>query len=98
MDGYNIQQLQDKLLAYYAQNCPDEREMYVVLGFANWDDYHAVYNDIWTPEFRYRLYMLKNPYSTVEQAFLAGWQVGWLNAFDSGYDSALEDIENGIAV
>lgn len=94
----NIQQLQDKLLAWYAQGCPDEQEVYVLLGFADWSDYHAVYNQIWTPEFRYRLYILHNPDSTMEQAFIRGVQIGWMDGFDSGYDGALEDLDNGVAV
>lgn len=93
----NIQQIQDKLLAWYAQNRGDE-EVYTLLGFAEWSDYHAVYDDIWTPEFRYQLYILHNPYSTMEQAFVRGLQVGWMDGFDDGYNSALEDLNNGIAV
>lgn len=98
MAEYNIQQLQDKLLAYYAQGCLDNQEVYQMLGFAEWGDYHAVYNDIWTPEFRYRLYLLGNPYSTLEQAFVRGIKVGWMDGFDSGYDAALEDLGKGIAI
>ena len=98
MDGYNIAQLQDKLLAYYAQGCPDEQELYHMLGFAEWDDYHAVYKDIWTSEFRYRLYIVSNPHTTMEQAFLKGVQVGWMDGFDEGYNAALEDLDNGVAV
>jgi hypothetical protein len=98
MVEYNIQQLQDKLLAYHAQGCPTEQEVYQMLGFAEWDDYHAVYNDIWTPEFRYRLYMLGNPHSTLEQAFLAGVRIGWMDGFDEGYNAALEDLDEGVAV
>lgn len=94
----NIQQLQDKLLAYYAQDQLDDREVYQILGFANWDDYHALFDQIWTPEFRYRLYILHNPDTTMEQAFIRGVQIGWMDGFDSGYDSALEDLDNGVAV
>lgn len=94
----NIQQLQDKLIAYHAQGAVDEREVYQILGFAEWDEYAVVYDQIWTPEFRYRLYILHNPHSTLEQAFLRGVQVGWMDGFDSGYDSALEDLNNGVAV
>ena len=94
----NIQQLQDKLLAYYAQNCLGEREIYDVLGFAKWDDYHAVYDQIWTPQFRYRLYILHNPHSTIEQTFLKAWGSGCLEGFDLGYNAALDDIQNGIAL
>lgn len=98
MADYNIAQLQDRLLAYYSQGAVAEQEVYALLGFAEWSDYHAVYNDIWTPEFRYRLYMLGNPHSTLEQAFLAGIRIGWMDGFDSGYNAALEDLDNGIAV
>lgn len=94
----NIQQIQEELLAYYAKGCPDTQEVYDLLGFAEWDAYHAVYKQIWTREFRYRLYMLGNPQSTLEQAFLAGIRVGWFDGFDEGYDTALEDLNNGIAV
>lgn len=93
----NIPQLQDKLLAWYAQGRTED-ETYQFLGFAEWDDYHAVYKDIWTPEFRYRLYILHNPYATLEQAFVRGVQVGWMDGFDSGYDAALEDLNNGISI
>ena len=94
----NIQQLQDKLLAYHAQGAVDEREVYQILGFAEWDEYAVVYDQIWTPEFRYRLYILNNPHSTMEQAFLRGVQVGWMDGFDSGYNEALEDLADGTAV
>lgn len=95
----NILQIQDKLLAYYAQGGVEQSaEIYALLGFAEWSDYHAVYNDIWTPEFRYRLYILHNPHSTLEQAFLRGVQVGWMDGFDNGYDEALGDMHNGVAV
>ena len=94
----NILQIQDKLLAYYAQGAVDEREVYQILGFAEWSDYHAVYDQIWTPEFRYRLYIVNNPHSTMEQAFLRGVQVGWMDGFDSGYNEALEDLADGTAV
>jgi hypothetical protein len=93
----DIVKLQDKLLAWYAQGHTDE-ETYQFLGFAEWSDYHAVYNDVWTPEFRYRLYLLHNPCSTMEQAFVRGIQVGWMDGFDVGYDSALEDLDGGVSV
>ena len=88
----NIQQIQDRLLAIYAQGT--EGELYQLL----FEDYHAVYNEIWTPEFRYRMYILDNPHSTMEQAFLRGVRVGWMDGFDSGYDEALGDMHNGVAV
>lgn len=94
----NITQLQDKLLAYYAQDIVDEKEVYQILGFTEWDEYAVLYDQIWTSEFRYRLYVLKNPHSTLEQAFLAGWKSGWIGGFDSGYNSALEDLGSGVTV
>ncbi len=93
----NIPQIQDKILTYSAQGSTDE-EIYKILGFAEWDDYQTAYKDIWTPEFRYRLYILHNPHSTMEQAFLRGVQLGWYDGFDDGYNAALEDLENGTSV
>jgi len=93
-----IQQIQDKLLAYYAQPISGQDKVYEVLGFAEWSDYHNIYEEIWTPQFKSRIYILQNPYSTLEQAFVHGVQVGWLDGFDSGYNNALEDMNNGIIV
>ncbi len=92
----NIAQIQDKLLAIYAQGT--EGELYQLLGFPTFNAYMKSFKDIWTPEFRYRLYMLHNPHSTLEQAFVRGVQVGWMDGFDDGYNAALEDLENGIVV
>lgn len=94
----NVQQIQDRLLAYYAQSASGQEEVYKILGFAEWSDYHAMYEEIWTPQFRYRIYMLQNSHSTLEQAFCSGFQGGWINGHDDGYNAALEDMQNGIAV
>ena len=93
----NIRQIQDKLLAYHAQST-SKQEVYEVLGFKQWSDYHAIYEQIWTPQFRYRIYMLGNPDSTLEQAFCRAFLIGWKDGFDDGYNAALEDMQKGTHV
>ena len=96
----DIQEIQDKLFNYYKhqeKHYDLDEDTIISLGI-DWSIFYNKYNEIFTPVFFFKLCMLKNPNSTLEEAFIAGFNKGFgeggFKGFFDGYSEGLNDADN----